>query len=634
MPAKRPAPKRIPPKRLPPRRRAATARRSIEPRKPRTINAARPRVRRTVRPHRIRWATLFSAGQPRRRLITALVVLLIVLTAVLVRVALLQTVQRDTLRSAASEQWTRERTLPAQRGTIFDRNGDELVLSIPASTVAVNPRQVEDPAGTAELFAQTLGLGARRQLELEAAMAARDRGFVYVARQVDDEQAAQLAALQLAGVTIYREDRRVLPGGSTGRSVIGRTDIDGVGTAGLERQYDHVLRGESGESSIEVAPGGHSIAGTEQVTSAPVPGNDIILTIDRSVQHAVEQALLERVAQTGARGGQAIVMASQTGDVLAMASIRINDDGVYEVTTGNYAAVDAYEPGSVGKVITIAGALNERTVAPETTFLVPWRKQYTDGGDYLSDAAPHDEQWMSVEDILVKSSNIGTITVSETMGFAKQYDYLRAFGFGERTALDFPDESSGILHPWQEWEGTEKFTVAYGQNVASSPIQLAAAVNTIANDGRYVEPRLVSGIVDGDGEVTELPPSATREVVRPEIAEQMQAMMKQVVCRGTATQAQVPGLSIAGKTGTGFIAQPEGGYVKADGSKDYYASFVGFLPAEDPQVTILISIDDLRSDATDRFGGTVSAPVFRELAPTMVHELGIRPPAGSTGCPE
>ena len=324
-------------------------------------------------------------------------------------------------------------------------------------------------------------------------MAARDRGFVYVARQVDDEQAAQLAALQLAGVTIYREDRRVLPGGSTGRSVIGRTDIDGVGTAGLERQYDHVLRGESGESSIEVAPGGHSIAGTEQVTSAPVPGNDIILTIDRSVQHAVEQALLERVAQTGARGGQAIVMASQTGDVLAMASIRINDDGVYEVTTGNYAAVDAYEPGSVGKVITIAGALNERTVAPETTFLVPWRKQYTDGGDYLSDAAPHDEQWMSVEDILVKSSNIGTITVSETMGFAKQYDYLRAFGFGERTALDFPDESSGILHPWQEWEGTEKFTVAYGQNVASSPIQLAAAVNTIANDGRYVEPRLVVG---------------------------------------------------------------------------------------------------------------------------------------------
>ena len=359
-----------------------------------------------------------------------------------------------------------------------------------------------------------------------------------------------------------------------------------------------------------------------------------MLTIDRSVQFATEQALLQRVAETGARGGQAIVMGSKTGEVIAMASVRINDDGVYEITTGNYAAVDAYEPGSVGKVITVAGALNEGTVTPESTFLVPWRKKYTLRGDYLSDAAPHEEQWMNVQDILVKSSNIGTITISETMGFAKQYEYMRAFGFGERTALDFPDESDGILHPWEEWEGTEKFTVAYGQYVASSPIQLIAAVNTIANDGRYVDPKLVAGIVDHTGEVTETPPSPSREVVRPRVAEQMQAMMREVVCSGTAKQARVHGLSIAGKTGTGFIAQPGGGYVKADGTKDYYASFVGFLPAEDPQVTILISIDDLRSDAEDRFGGTASAPVFRELAPTIVRELGIQPPPGSTGCAE
>ncbi len=433
--------------------------------------------------------------------------MLIILAAVLVRVALLQTVDGDTLRNAASQQWTRDRTLVAQRGAIFDRNGDELALSVPASTVAVNPRQVEDPAGTAEMFARTLGLGAARQIELEAAMAAKDRGFVYVARQVDDAKARLLAALGLAGVTIYREDRRILPGGNTGRSVIGRTDIDGNGTAGLELQYDHVLRGVPGESTLEVAPGGRSIAGSEEVTTAPVPGNDIMLTIDRSVQFATEQALLQRVAETGARGGQAIVMGSKTGEVIAMASVRINDEGVYEITTGNYAAVDAYEPGSVGKVITVAGALNEGTVTPESTFLVPWRKKYTLRGDYLTDAAPHDEQWMNVQDILVKSSNIGTITISETMGFAKQYEYMRAFGFGERTALDFPDESEGILHPWEQWEGTEKYTVAYGQYVASSPIQLIAAVNTIANDGRYVDPKLVAGIVDRTGEVTETPPS-------------------------------------------------------------------------------------------------------------------------------
>lgn len=590
-------------------------------------------ARRTIGTRRSRLATLFNAGQPRRRLITALVVMLIILAAVLVRVGMLQTFQGETLRSEASQQWTRERTLPAQRGTIFDRNGDELALSVPASTVAVNPRQVDDPAGTAELFAQTLGLDAERQRELEDAMAAQDRGFVYVARQVDNEDAEQLAELKLAGVSVFREDRRMLPGGDTGRSVVGRTDIDGNGIAGLELRYDDVLRGTPGESTIEVAPGGRSIAGTEEVTAEPVPGNDIISTIDRSVQFAVEDALMRRVSELGARGGQGIVMDSKTGDVIAMASIRI-DNGVYVITTGNHAAVDAYEPGSVGKVITIAGALNEGVVTPETSFLVPWHKQYTKNGDTLRDASPHETEWMTVEDILVRSSNIGTITVSEEMGFEKQYEYLRAFGFGEHTALDFPEESNGILHPWQEWEGTEKYTVAYGQYIASSPIQLAAAVNTIANDGRYVDPRLVSGFVEADGEVTELPASATREVVSPEVAEQMQAMMREVVCRGTATQAQVSGLSIAGKTGTGYIAQPGGGYTKPDGTKDYYASFVGFLPAEDPQVTILISIDDLRSDAEDRFGGTASAPVFSQLAPTIVHELGIQPPPGSTGCPE
>ncbi len=462
----------------------------------------------------------------------------------------------------------------------------------------------------------------------------KGRGFVYVARQIDIAKADQLAALELAGVTIYPEDRRILPGGDTGRSIIGRTDIDGNGTAGLELKFEDLLRGHPGESTTEVAPGGRSIAGSQVVTAEPVPGQDIITTIDGPVQYSVEQALMDRVAATGARGGQAVVMDSKTGDLLAMASVRINDDGVYENTTGNYAAVDAYEPGSVGKVITVAGALNERTVTPDTQFTVPWRKQYTKAGDYLSDAAPHEDQVMTVEDILVESSNIGTISISETIGFAKQYDYLRAFGFGEVTALGWPQESAGILHPWETWEGTEKYTVAYGQYIASSPIQLAAAVNVIANDGRYVAPRLVAGTVAPDGAVTETPASESREVVRPEVAETMQQLMKEVVCRGTARQAQVPGLSIAGKTGTGYIAQPNGGYVKEDGTKDYYVSFVGFLPAEDPQVTILISIDDVRSDAEDRFGGTVSAPVFRDLAPRMVDELGIQAPVGSTGCPE
>lgn len=554
------------------------------------------------------------------------------LSAVLVRVGLLQTVQGDALRTAASEQWTRNRPLRAQRGAIFDRNGDELALSAPAATVVVNPQQVNDAAGTAATMATMLGLDDERCDVLAAEMAARERGFLYVARQVDTDVAEGIGALELAGVTVYREDRRMLPGGDTARSVIGRTDIDGTGTAGLEMQFDNVLGGIPGSETFEVAPGGRSIAGSERVVDEPIPGNDLVLTIDRSVQFAAEQALLARVASLGARGAQAIVMGTDTGEIYAMASVRIDDDtAVYEITSSNDAAVDAYEPGSVGKVITMAAALNEGTVTPDTVFTVPWQKVYTRNGERLSDASVHDTDPMTVAEILVKSSNIGTITVSETIGLERQHQYMQAFGLGERTALNFPGENPGILKPWQELIGLEKFTVAFGQGVASSPIQLISAVNTIANDGTYIAPKLVLSTVDAGGEVRAMPPAATRPVVRPEIAEQLQQMMRRVVCEGTATQAQVPGLSIAGKTGTGYIAQPNGGYVREDGTKAYYASFVGFLPAEDPQVTILVSIDQPPANSGDRFGGTAAAPVFRDLAPVMVRELELDL-AGSTGC--
>jgi cell division protein FtsI (penicillin-binding protein 3) len=587
-----------------------------------------------VRTRRSRLATLFTAGQPRRRLISTLVAMLLILGAVLVRVGLLQTAQGKALRSAASEQWTRDRALPAQRGTIFDRNGDELALSVPASTVAVNPQQVEDPSGMADTFARILGLSAGRRNELESEIAARDRGFLYVARQIDDAVAEQLAALDLDGVTIYREDKRILPGGDTGRSVIGQTDIDGRGIAGIEQQWNGTLNGRAGKMTVEVAPGDRSIPGSERVARRPVAGIDLILTLDRSVQYAVEEALLGRVAELRARGAQAIVMDTDTGELIAMASVRINDEGVYEVTSGNFSAVDAYEPGSVGKVITVAGALNERTVTPRTEFLVPWQKVYTNRGDLLHDSHPHPDEMMNVERILVESSNIGTISISETMGFERQHHYLRAFGLGEKTALLFPGENPGIVKPWQTWEGTEKFTVAYGQGVASSPIQLASAINVIANDGLYVAPKLVMGGVDPEGTVMQTLPSRTRRVVRPRVASQMQQMMRQVVCseNGTANEAQVPELSVAGKTGTGFIAQPDGGYRDAQGKLAYYASFAGFFPAEDPQVTVLVSVDQPPGGNREHYGGTAAAPVFRELAPTIVHEMGIQPPPGSTGC--
>jgi cell division protein FtsI (penicillin-binding protein 3) len=615
------------PPRSPKRRHRSASRRSV---RRRTISARPP-----VPPRRDR----FGLASASLRLRLVLVLLLVVLGAVLFKVARLQTAGGEALRVAGSEQWSRTTALAADRGSIFDRNGEELAVSIPAYSISVNPKLVRDAPATTQVLTSMLQLDPDESASLEAALAAKETGFRYVRRQVPMTVGEQIASLELTGVNVDPEDERVLPGGDTGRSIIGRTDIDGNGTAGLEAQYDELLTGTPGELRKEVAPKGRSIPGTEQVTSVPVPGNDLILTVDRSIQFATEQALLDRVNELGAKSGYIIVMDTPTGDVLAMSSVQRDDEGVVEITSGNYAATNAYEPGSVAKVVTIAAGLNERSVTPESTFVVPWRRQYAD--DLLTDSHQHPDELMTVEQILVESSNIGTIDVQTSLGHgdwdtarSTHWDYLRRFGFGERTALEFPGESDGILKHWEDLWGSERVTVAYGQGFAATPIQMAAAVNTIANDGTYVAPRLVQGIVGADGTVSETDPSATHEVVRPQVADQVQDMMRQVVCRGTAWRAQegLEQFSVAGKTGTGLKAQ-KNGYLNERGERVYYASFAGFFPAEDPQVTLVVSIDEPPAGDINRFGGTAAAPVFRDLVPTIAHELGISPPADTTPCP-
>ncbi len=567
-----------------------------------------------------------------------LAILLVVLGAVLFRVAKLQSAGGEALRSAGAAQWERTNPLPADRGTIFDRNGEELAMSVPSAAISVNPKLVQDEAGTARLLQSMLALDDAETRDLYDDMVAKRTGFRYVQREVDVAVGEQIADLELVGVNVDAEDKRVLPGGDTGRSVIGRTDIDGVGTAGLEEQYDELLTGTPGELRKEVAPKGRSIAGTEQVVAVPVPGDDIVLTIDRSVQFATEQALVTRVNELGAKSGYVIVMDTPTGDILAMSSVQRDDEGVVEVTSGNYAATNAYEPGSVAKVVTIAAGLNEGAVTADSTFVVPWRRQYAD--DLLTDSHQHPDEQMTVEQILVESSNIGTIDVQESIGrgswdTARQthWEYLRRFGFGDPTDLDFPGESSGILKHWTDLWGSERVTVAYGQGYAATPIQMAAAINVIANDGTYVAPRLVQATVGADGAIHDADPSATHEVIRTDVAGEMQRLMRQVVCRGTAKRAQegLETFSVAGKTGTGLKAQ-KNGYLNEQGDRVYYASFAGFFPAEDPSVTVVVSIDEPPAGDINRFGGTAAAPVFRDLVPLIAHELGIQPPADTTPC--
>lgn len=505
-------------------------------------------------------------------------------------------------------------------------------MSVPAVTVSINPKLIDNGPATLQILDDLLDLPDDQIAQLLADIASKDRGFVFVRRQADADIGDEIASMKLAGVNVDRESRREMPGGDTGRSVIGRTNIDGVGISGLELQYDDLLTGTGGNMRREVAPGGRSVPGSETVTEQPVAGDDLVLTLDRSVQYSTEQVLLEQVAAIGAKGATAIAMDTDTGEIYSMASVRRNEDsGAYEVTSGNFAAVDSYEPGSVAKVITISSALSEGLVTPDTSYVVPWRKQYYD--DLLTDSHEHPDEVMSVAQILTESSNIGTIFVQQEMGRERHREYMAAFGLGSRTALDFPGESPGILKEAQNLWGSERVTVAYGQGVSSTSLQLVAAVNTIANRGTYVAPKLVKATVGPDGTIVESEPAVSRTVVSEQAAIQTTEMMRNVVCSGTATRAQVDGLSVAGKTGTAFKAADNGTYFDADGDRIYYASFVGFFPAENPQVTVLVSVDEPPAGTNDRFGGTAAAPVFAELAPTLIHELGIVPTPGAVGCP-
>lgn len=599
------------------RHRSPMARRTA----PRRVKAAPPNRRRSR----------FQDGSPRKRLIAALVVIALLLVGIVIRVVFLQTAEASTLRSAATNQWTRRTAVPAQRGTVFDRHGSELAMSVPAVTVSINPKLIENGPATIQLLDDLLDLSDEKVSDLLAEVDSKERGFMFVQRQADAGIGDQISAMKLVGVNVDRESRREMPGGDTGRSVIGRTNIDGVGISGLELQYDDLLTGTGGSAQREVAPGGRSIPGSETVTQTPVAGDDLVLTLDRSVQYSTEQVLLEQVTAIGARGATAIVMQPNTGEIYAMASVRKDSEtGQYGVTSGNYAAVDAYEPGSVAKVITVSSALSEGLVTPESSFLVPWRKQYYD--DLLSDSHQHPDEWLSVAQILTESSNIGTILVQQEMGRELHRDYMAAFGLGETTALDFPGESPGILKEAEDLWGSERVTVAYGQGVSSTSLQLVAAVNTIANGGTYVAPKLVQSTVGPDGTIAPMPPSESRRAITEQAASETTEMMRNVVCEGTATRAQVDGLSIAGKTGTAYKAADNGTYWDENGKRVYYASFVGFFPADDPQVTVLVSVDEPPGDTNDRFGGTAAAPVFAELAPTLIHELDIVPNAGGSGC--
>jgi cell division protein FtsI (penicillin-binding protein 3) len=575
-----------------------------------------------------------NAGDMRKRISVMFVVILGVLCLVYLRVVVLQTWKADRYREISVEQRTRSNVIRAERGAIYDRDGAELAIPIPTRTIFADPREVTDPVTTARALGMVLQLTPEAEMDLASRLQNKGSSFTYVVRQVDSVIAQAVIDLKLPGVSTYREEGRALTTEGL-RPLIGRTDLDGLGVGGLEKQYNDVLTGVDGKLEREVNSRGQSIASAGSDYVAAVRGANLVTTIHRSLQFQVDGILQQQVERILARSGTAIVMHTQTGEIYAMSNVRRNDDGTYSNSAGNIAAVEAHEPGSVAKVFSVAAAIEDGTVTAQSTFSVPGKQVFNKGTQWeqeIKDAYPHGLEQMTVRKILVDSSNLGTVQISQTLSTERNREWLAAFGFGEKTSLQFPGETRGLLRSARNWQGTEQFTFAYGYGYASNAVQLVSAVNVVANDGVYVGPKLVSAMVDEVGVSTPTPSAPTRRVVSSATAATMRTLLTDVVCYGTAQLAKISGMSVAGKTGTGYIRQDNGTYLKDDGSRAYFASFVGFLPANKPQFTVLVSIDEPDPSSQDRFGGTAAAPVFQRIGQVIVNELDLRPEPGDTGC--
>jgi cell division protein FtsI (penicillin-binding protein 3) len=550
-----------------------------------------------------------------RRIRLMLAVLTLAFGGLFLRATWLQGVRAESLARLGQTQHRETVTLPGSRGTIFDRTGVELGLGEQATTVYANPKQIVNPRAAAVAVERTLGLDADHVYPL---LADRTRGFVYVLRQADPAQAAALQRLKLSGFGFYPEERRAYPQGSVAAQILGYVGIDGDGLSGLELQFDKKLSGHAGQETIVKDPGGRVIDVEHQ--KAEIPGRDIFLTLDHSVQANAEEILRETVQKWHAKSASAIVLDPRTGAVLAMAVQPGYDANRFPTAPRdlqrNRTVTDTYEPGSTFKLVTVAGALSERLVSPSTRFTLPYSLHVADR--VIHDAEQRGTVNYSVAQILAHSSNIGAIELAEMLGRTRLSSWISRFGFGRVTGIDFPGESPGIVLPADKWSGSTIGNVPIGQGIAVTPVQMAAAYAAIANRGIWSRPHIVDHVAGGGR-----PSLYRRRLVAPGIASQLMLMLKDVVAEGTGQYAAMPGYQVAGKTGTAQKPDSHGGYATGR----YVASFVGIVPASRPRVVVLVTVDEPQGAI---WGGVVAAPAFQQIARFDLQYLEV-PPDAPTG---
>jgi cell division protein FtsI (penicillin-binding protein 3) len=559
------------------------------------------------------------SGEPRKwlkfRIATLLVFFLVLFIALISRAFQLQVLSSKELKSLANKQHHQTLLLQPERGIIFDRNGEKLAANVMADSLCADPSKVDNPSAVAARLAAILNADkALLQKKLSGG-----KNFCWLARKIAPEQAAAVQDLNLEGVFLVKEPMRYYPGGELAGHLIGFVGMDANGLEGLELRYDRYLKG-SPEKLVWArdAKGKKLYPRAERPETVQKEHHSLVLTIDNRIQHMVESHLKAAVRDKGARGGFAIVMDPRTGEILALANEMGFDPNHFSSLTPqtgkNKAITDCFDPGSTFKPFLAAAALEEG-VAKETDLFNCENGNYVIANRVIHEAQRKRHGALSMHDILKYSSNIGSVKIAERLGKEKFYQYISKFGFGAKTGIDLPGETAGLLRPVENWTRVDAATIAFGQGISVTAIQLITALSCIANDGVLMKPFIVRGMLDQKGNLERAyHPTMVRRVVSPETAKRLTAMLADVVGMedGTGKHARIVNVSVAGKTGT---SQKFDFARKAYSSERVKTSFMGFFPAQKPEIAILVILDEPQRD---RWGGVAAAPVFKKIGEQLL----------------
>jgi cell division protein FtsI (penicillin-binding protein 3) len=551
----------------------------------------------------------------RSRLLVGAAIFMLWAVGIQARLLYLQVHKHHDLQSRAENQSARTMDISAKRGDILDRHGRVLAYSVDADSVYGVPSEIEHAAKTASMLCAALADCAQKEQEAMTARLRQKRAFVYVRRRVTPHQATRIAELDLEGVGFIKEDRRFYPKKQLAAQLLGFVGVDNKGLAGIEAAYDSQISGALGKLLYQTDARGHAFSRLER---PPTAGATVELTVDEYLQHIAERELREAVARNRAAGGTVLIMAPKTGEILALANEPTFNPNAFSNASPeerrNRAVQDIYEPGSTFKVVTASAALEEHVIGVDDLIDVSGGK-IRFGSRVIDDT--HDYGTLSFTDVLVKSSNVGAIKVGLRLGPERLGLYVRRFGFGRALSPDFPGETTGIVWDPRKLDSSALASVSMGYQVGVTPLQMVAAISSVANGGDLIQPRVVRALVR-DGKRVEVKRTILGRTISKDTAITLTGIMEQIVERGTATYAQVEGYTIAGKTGTASKLV-NGRY----SNTDYYSSFVGFLPSRNPVATIIVVIDS--PHAHGYYGGPIAGPVFQRIAEATLRHLGVPP---------